>query len=290
MTKDRCSAPCHLGCCGVPSVGGAATVLGQGRRARLSLASLAGALAGLLGAGAGCEVLWQPYIQQFQLPDGAATGEDGMSPEKTDSGAPNLPATCAQLGGGDKPPTGMITLYISNDPSKPWSAFCELVGGQLATYLALPSAVDNFSQYTAGGSATGTDVRTTYSALRIDPVTLRVTCGDQRRATSVGRLSHPNTPSPITVTSMPYGVAMGCNRMANGVGRIDLRGTQFAVVPSAFLSGGINPVGAANYSNNDQVVDLTGGGFCGWQDPKPGTSNPLNAPPNVELQLVYSPM
>lgn len=290
MTTDRRPAPCHLGRCCVASAGGAAPVPSQRRRVGLSLAPLIGALAGLLGVGAGCDVLWRPYIQQFQLADGGdGGGEDGMSPQQKDGAAPTLPATCAQAG-GEKQQTGMVTLYIDNDPSKPWVAYCELVGGQLVSYLVLPSAVNNFSQYTAGGAAMGTDVRTTYSALRIDPLTLRVSCGDQRRATSMGMLSHPNSPSPITVTSMPYGVAMGCNRMANGVARIDLRGTQFAVAPGVFLNDGINPLGSATYSNKDQVVDLAGGGFCGWQNPKPGTTNPLNAAPGIELQLVYSPM
>ncbi len=273
MTTNRRSAPCRVGCCAT-SAGGTATVLGQRRRARLIRAPLAGVLAGLLGVGGGCDVLWQPYIQQFQLPD---------------DGAATLPATCAQASGGDPQRTGMVTLYIGSDPSKPWTAFCEPTGNQLVEYLVLPSADNNFSQYTAGGAAMGTDVRTTYSALRIDPVTLRISCGDQRRATSVGMISHPNSPSPITVTSMPYGVAMGCNRTANGVARIDLRGTPFAVAPSAFLSEGINSLGSASYSSNDQAVNLTGGGYCGWQDPKPGTSNPLNAAPSVELQLVYGP-
>lgn len=292
MTTNRRSAPCHVGsCCRcATSVGGAATAICQRRRAERILAPLAGALAGLLGAGAGCDVLWRPYIQQMLLPDGGDRGDSSMSPGQTDDGAPTLPATCAQASDGGTQRTGMVTLYLNNDPSKPWTALCELAGNQFVEYLVLPNSANNFSQYTAGGAAIGMDVRTTYSALRVDPVTLKVSCGNQRHATSVGMLGHPNSPNPISVTSMPYGVAMGCNRSANGIGKIDLSGTPFAVAQSAFVSDGIDSLGGASYSNGNRVVNLTGGGYCGWQDPKPGVNNPLNADPSVELQLVYSPM
>ena len=213
----------------------------------------------------------------------------GGSPDQADDAATTLPATCAQASGGGTQRTGMATLYIDNDPRKSWIALCEFTGNELLEYLVLPSAANNYSQYTAGGAATGTDVRTTYSAVRIDPLTLKISCSNQLHATSVGRLDHPNTPNPITVTAMPYGVAMGCNRATNGVAQIDLSGTPFAVAPSAFLSQGANPLGNASYSNSNRMVSLTGGGFCGWQSPKPGINNPVNTTPNIELQLEYSP-
>lgn len=277
MTTNRRSAPYHVGRGRRATVVGAsATAPGPRRRPRRLRAPLAGALAALLGTGAGCDVLWRPYIQQL-LPDGGA-GDDA------------LPATCEQASGGGPQRPGTVTLYLGSDSRKPWTARCELVGDQLVEYLALPSSANNFSQYTAGGAAIGTDVRTTYGAVRIDPVTLKVSCSDQRHATSVGTLSHPNSPDPIVVTSMPYGVAMGCNRSANGVARIDLSGTPFEVAQNGFLSDGISALGTANYSSGNRMVDLTGGGYCGWQDPRPGVTNPINATPKIELQLLYSPM
>lgn len=288
MTMDRHCTPCHIGrsrswVCASAAM---ATALGRRRAARLA-APIAGALAGLLGMSAGCDLLWHPYIQQLPLPVDAGMSDASAGP--ADGAEPLLPATCAQASRGGTQPKAMVTLYINNDPSKPWPALCELVGNQLLEYLALPNAAGNFSQYSAGGAAIGQDVRTTYSAVRIDPVSLKVRCGDQRRATSAGKLSHPNSPSPIPVMSMPYGVAMGCNRSANGVAEIDLGGTPFAVAQGAFLIEGMEPIGTTDYSNGDRVVKLTGGGYCGWQDPMPGLNNPFNAASGVELQLVYNP-
>ena len=97
MTTDRRPAPCHLGRCCVASAGGAAPVPSQRRRVGPSLAPLIGVLAGLLGAG--CDVLWRPYIQQFQLADGGdGGGEDGMSPQQKDGAAPTLPPRAHHTG------------------------------------------------------------------------------------------------------------------------------------------------------------------------------------------------
>lgn len=288
MPTNRRSAPCFAVdsfCRWATLDGGTAPGIRQRQRAKRFLGPIAGALAGLLGVGAGCDVLWRPYIQQIPADGGDLTA----SPGQPEDAGQTLPATCAQASGDGIQRTGMITLYINNDPRKPWTALCELTGNQLLEYLVLPNSANNFSQYTAGGAAIGTDVRTTYSAIRVDPQTLKVSCGDQRHATSVGQLDHPNSPNPIPVTSMPYGVAMGCNRAANGVAQIDLGGTQFAVAPSAFLSQGVSSVGNASYSNSNRMVNLSGGGFCGWQNPKPGLNNPVNTAPSVELQLEYNP-
>lgn len=288
MPRNRRPVPCSdVVCCsgGASSGDETASARRPRRCAKWFPLPIVGALTWLIAAGAGCDVLWRPYIQELPGTD----GDGGGSPGPADDAATPLPATCAQASGGGTQRTGMTTLYIDNDPRKPWTALCELTGNQLLEYLVLPSAANNYSQYTAGGAATGTDVRTTYSAVLIDPLTLKVSCGNQQHATSVGRLDHPNTPNPIPVTSMPYGVAMGCNRAANGLAQIDLSGTPFVVTPSAFLSQGANPLGDANYSNGNRMVSLTGGGFCGWQSPKPGINNPVNATLNIELQLGYLP-
>lgn len=292
MPTRRRSVPCLVVgylCRGATLGGAAAPASDQSPRQRAKgfLGPIAGVLAALLGAGAGCDVLWHPYIQPFAGSDGG--GDLSMSPDPTVDAAMTLPATCAQASVDGTQRTGAVTLYIGNDPRKPWTAFCELVNNQPFEYLMLPNSGNNFSQYTAGGAAVGMDVRTTYSALRIDPLTLKVSCSDQRHATSVGKLDHPNSPNPISVTSMPYGVAMGCNRAANGVAQIDLNGTQFAVAQSEFLNQGATPLGNVNYGNSNRTVSLTGGGFCGWQSPKPGLNNPVNMTSGIELQLEYNP-
>jgi hypothetical protein len=163
-------------------------------------------------------------------------------------------------------------------------------GDLFRLYLTLPhsGAGSNFAQYTAGGASHGTTVVTTYSAIRIDPIPVRVrpltflaNIADQTFATSTGLVCHSTT-APCApshqVTSMPYGVAADCAGPGGATGRanIDLRGTPFSVV-NTFSIQGFEPGGTTAFSSS-QVVNLTGGGFCGWNAPAP-ISNPFNTSP-----------
>ncbi|MDC0716847.1 hypothetical protein [Nannocystis bainbridge] len=87
----------------------------------------------------------------------------------------------------------------------------------------------NFSQYTAGKYATGTNVRTVFTRVRIDPGTFAVEFDDVTFSSSTGLLLHGNQ-EPVTV--MPYGVASGCewNYVADGLANIDLTGTPFRML------------------------------------------------------------
>lgn len=140
----------------------------------------------------------------------------------------------------------------------------------------------NFSQFTVGGTTTGTNVVTNYFALRLDPtptslspVTFRVNIADQTFASTTGSICCIGT-EPIT--SMPYGVAADCNTpgSATGVADIDLTGTGF-VVASGFAVQGFAAAGS-QINLTPQVVALSGGGFCGWNAP-PGVFNPINTDP-----------
>lgn len=153
--------------------------------------------------------------------------------------------------------------------------------------LAMTAVDENFSQYTAGGAGAGSDVRTSYTKLRINPtpvstspLTVAVDIADQTFSTSTGSLSQGSTP----VSSMPYAVAMACTAPddANGIANLDLRGTPFTVV-NTFQIGGFLAAGAATVVS-PQVVNLTGGGFCGWDAPAP-EFNPFNNAGGYDLQL-----
>ena len=50
---------------------------------------------------------------------------------------------------------------------------------------------------------------------------------------------------------------------------MDLTGTAFAVAPSQFTAQGWHPAGTATYSAANQVVNLTGGGYCGGMEITP---------------------
>jgi hypothetical protein len=196
------------------------------------------------------------------------------------------PATCQEI--KDKYPDfgdGAYTLHLGNDPAKPWTVYCHNMDSTPTEYLRLKNvgASANYGQYTAGGAAPGTSVRTQYTRVRIDPVTLNVHIGDQTFATSTGQLTHGGE----AVTSMPFGVAMSCDSTASGVANIDLTGTPFAVAPSEFVQGGYFPSGTSTYSGDGQVVDITGGGYCGWTSPTPDTFNPFNQTGGFQLQLQY---
>ena len=175
--------------------------------------------------------------------------------------------------------------YILNVNGRYFTVFCYNMAGTPREYLTLVNTGDsfNFAQYTAGGSSPGTDVKTSYSKVRINPQTLVVDIGDQTFATSTGSLILGSE----SVTSMPYGVAMGCTwNMDNGVANIDLRGTPF-VVNDTFILGGYEPIGTTTFSADSQVVDLTGGGFCGWNQPEPYAFNPVNENGDFQLDLSF---
>ncbi|MGZ3460194.1 MAG: GON domain-containing protein, partial [Archangium sp.] len=198
------------------------------------------------------------------------------------------PASCQDIKNANPSAAdGTYTLYVGGDQSKPWSVWCSNMAGTPAEYLSLPStgASVNFSQYTAGSNNSGgTNVRTVFTRIRIAPSTLSVNTGDQTFSTSSGYLTHPvNTP----VTSMPYAAAMNCDFGNPGLGNVDLRGTPFAVAPNQFSAAGWYASGNATYSSNNQVVDLQGGGECGWMA-GPGASDPFNNR-GFQLQLQYAP-
>ena len=169
------------------------------------------------------------------------------------------------------------------------TVYCADMSTTPQEYISLPMTAtgENFSQYTAGGDATGTDVRTSYTKLRINPVpvstsplTLAVDIADQTFSSTTGSLSQGSTP----VTSMPYSIAMACAGGFDdaGIANLDLRGTPFTIV-NTFQDGGFLAAGTATVVS-PQVVNLTGGGFCGWEAPAP-EFNPFNMAGGYDLQL-----
>ena len=85
---------------------------------------------------------------------------------------------------------------------------------------------------------------------------------------------------------------MACNSTAadNGIANINLTGTPFSV-DDAFTPVGAESgeFGGASFSAGNQVVDISGNGFCGWRTPYPeGTFYVFNPDPDTEqygLQL-----
>lgn len=167
------------------------------------------------------------------------------------------------------------------------TVYCHDMAGAPREYLSLvrTGGDANFSQYTAGGASPGSSVRTTFTKLRINPKTLVVDIGDLTFSWSTGKLRHGG----VDVTTMPYGAAMSCTSAADGIARIDLRDTPF-IVTDTFTTGGYNPAGSASMADNRQRVDLTGGGYCGWNSPAPAMYDPFNPRADLyQLELGCAP-
>jgi hypothetical protein len=127
-------------------------------------------------------------------------------------------------------------------------------------------------------------------------VALTIDIDDQTYATSSGgQLTHGS--SGISVTSMPYGVAMDCdnNYSSTGVAKIDLTGTPF-VVTNTFADHGNKSAGSAADANGGRQVAISGGGYCGWDAPSAYAvngpqGNPFNptTTPAPNVTLAYTP-
>jgi hypothetical protein len=216
-------------------------------------------------------------------------GWDGAQP--VPDMTPFYPATCLDVRTADASAVdGTFTLYAAKNPVKPWTVFCKDMASTPKEYLSLVNTGtdQNFSQYTVGGYATGTSVRTNYTRIRVDPVTLKVNVSDQTYSSSTGTLSQA-----AVVTSMPYAVAMDCltSFSSTGLGNVDLRGTPFTIKANAFnVAGNAQGGGATLAASGSQIAMLTGGGLCGWCAAGgyaiPGTG-PVNTAGGFQLQLNY---
>lgn len=197
-----------------------------------------------------------------------------------------LPARCSDVRQEDPSAgDGDYTLYVDHAPTQPWAAYCHDMASTQADYLPLVALAEgrNFSQYTASSATPGTDLRTRFSRVRIDPVTFAVEFDDVTFSSSTGGIQHGG----FLYTQMPYGVASGCNSADpdDGVANIDLTGTPFHILDN-FCTLGTNAQGGAVLSEDDQVADITGGGFCGWTSPG-CTFNPHERNNPTVLQLAY---
>lgn len=187
------------------------------------------------------------------------------------------------------PADGAYTLYHRRDKQRPWTAHCAAMNtDHPREYLTLinTGGNNNFSQYYAGGYSPGSNVRTSYSRVRINPRTFVVDIGDQSFASSTGSLMHGSE----WVTSMPFGVAADCyGGTARGTANVDLGGTPFRLNSSAFVTSGYYPTGGSGATHNaaETRVDIAGGGTCGWTSPRGPLANPFNARGGFILKLNY---
>lgn len=181
------------------------------------------------------------------------------------------PASCQDIKNANPSATdGEYTLNLNGDASKPWKAWCRNMAGTPAEYLTLKytGGNSNFSQYTVGGYTVGSDVRTTFTRLRINPATLAVDITDQAFATSTGSLTLYDNPPQ---TSVSYALAVSCG-WPQGLGNIDLRDTPFTVDTAQLAYAGWAAGGYASPGGIGQFQDLRGWGSCGSFGPADGAT------------------
>jgi len=243
-------------------------------------------MAALIAMLAGCG--FSPPSSAVRSGDDPMVDARPLDARPHDAGIPSdggaLPATCIAAGAGSD---STVTLYVVGNADQPWTAFCHAG----LEYLAVSGS--NFGQYTQSMKSPGTNVRTTYTKLRIDPVDLEVDICDQTFATSTGSLRHDpaNNPNLPPVTSMPVGVAMDCggNKSASGAANVDVSGTPFAI-SSTWKPGGNKTGGNTMPSSNGRALAITGGGDCGWNAPNGSPGNPFNTfTPSNLIKLQYLP-
>ncbi|HEY4055245.1 MAG TPA: GON domain-containing protein [Kofleriaceae bacterium] len=219
-----------------------------------------------------------------------ASGDDQMDTDPGQGSDPvatpiAFPKTCAEAKVGIANITdGEHILYLGGDEQKPWSAYCvDMKTAAPKEYLTLLNAGQGtWSLYTAGGRSPGTDVRTIFDKVRIDPLTLKVNVSDVTFSTSTGSLVHLGI---TEVTSMPLGVAMVCGP-AGATASVDFTGTPFDVLDGQFSTAG--DVGASGYAGvwpNGQVVEQWASGDCGYNAPT--SFDPMSHADAYAIQLTY---
>jgi hypothetical protein len=177
--------------------------------------------------------------------------------------------TCADIGAlaGD----GEYQFALGGDPAKLYRAYCTGVGtANPKMYLTLGNtgATRNFTKYDATQFG-GTIILTQFTRVRFDPKTMLVTPDDYTFTTSTGSGSGGPFGPGVTLTHYPYGQAGDCwGGAPQGAANVDLRGLPFAIAAgNTWTVAGAGPAGGSVQSVNNQVVDMTGGGSCGWISP-----------------------
>ncbi len=150
---------------------------------------------------------------------------------------------------------GTYSLLVSG---KTVNIYCHDMSGSPKEYITLPQVGDfiNYSMYRAGDARPGTDVYTRFTKLRIHLGSLIVDTEDFTFASWTGAVGD----------TYRVGFASAGNCIWSYVpayANINLTGTPFAVAPDQFWTKGWYPYGQADYSSNNQIVDIAGGGYCG---------------------------
>lgn len=195
-------------------------------------------------------------------------GSCGDDASSTSGDSLSFPASCAEAQEnainetGERPANGTYTLYVANDETKPWNAYCHNMGrAEPVDYLTV-SESDNFSEMS--GIAT---TRTNFRRYRIDPVSLEIDPLDDTFALTEGDDSIiPDARSHIPAGWAQFGDGMGVDGGETAQARVDFTDTGFAFADSvaendffctAASGGGDSSASDVTIASNLLSVDFT---------------------------------
>ncbi len=236
---------------------------------------------GVLGASASCAALAGIDAPPGEQGDAGADatldgplGADREAGTEAETGQP-LPASCAAAHAAGAETDGTYTIDLDGPgPSLPFAVYCRNMATVEPTeYLELPanveaglpgSNVSGFVLDAPAGVCTTTPTETvSFYRVRLDIQTLHVVTTDTAFAYVEGDAG-PNL--------WPYGYAGSCVNGGDmsGHGNVDLTGTPFHMAPgTVFVPQGYEPGGSSTFSPDRKRVDLTGGGYGGWESVAP---------------------
>lgn len=208
-------------------------------------------------------------------------GDDDMQPEVIP-----FPRTCGEVAKSHPGATdGDHTLFINNEETKPWVAYCvDMDSDAPHEYLTLSdTGPGTWSKLVAGGSITGTDVDTRFDKIRIDPLTLKVDTSDLTFAVSTGLAM---LASGTEVKAMPLGVGMTCGG-GYASAQVSIDDTPFTIASTFAVAGAAGATGHADPWWTNQTMEMWADGDCAWVGPEAMPANPVNNAGGFVLQLAY---
>lgn len=179
------------------------------------------------------------------------------------------PQSCDNIAAANSSATdGDYTIY-PNGQTLP--VYCADMSSAPKAYLTLQNINDD-ANFSTDVDSQNQKVKTNFTKVRLDPATLQVDITDSRFSSTTGYINYNNHYGPER-----YAVAAGCQGPL-AYANVDLTGTPF-YVDDTFDAEGWWPWGEASFSSHKQVVDISGTGSCGAEEPSNGRN---------DLQLGYN--
>jgi hypothetical protein len=169
------------------------------------------------------------------------------------------PTSCADVATANPSATdGDYTIYPAGETI---AVYCTDMSSAPKEYLTLPNTTN--ANYSTTVDSQDQRLVTRFTKVRLDPATFQVNIQDARFSTTSGYVNYNNHYGPNNYAMASDCIWYGSQR---GTANIDLTGTPF-YVSDTFIPQGWGQAGSSTFSIHNQVVDLTGGGYCGDNEP-----------------------